>query len=438
MKIDFNKRLYAVTNIFILYCFAFSTGMLHAGQNVEKVLTLDESINLAIANSQQLMSEQMDVKISGQRLKEAKSGMYPQLEFNTNFSRFEAESPLFISPILGNTILPSKTDPNISKIENYYTAKMSFYQVLWSAGKLSATKKYAETELKTAESNYETIRNSTVANVKKSFFRLLAIQQKLDACNAALKEISELKIENTDIKNRLKSKRIIGKIDTTADNIKKDLELERVDFLDSIGAELDTTFTVVGNLAFEQKNIDLNKCLAWAVEYRPELKKLELQEQMDALEVSLSLSGRYPTIAIGGIYQLEDTQLPFDRKSWNATVNLNLPVFDGFALASRIKQKKYQYRKVQIYRASVIDNIKAEVRKLYLEYDYAVKHLVKKTSDYESMPGINNETFRNMPAYDIIEVKEILLDAKLEYIDATKNAIITKIELENTVGKNID
>jgi len=436
-------------NIITFFLFAFYFSLftcLYSGQSVEKILTLDESINLAISNSQQLLSGQLDTKIAGQRLKEAKSGMYPQLEFNTNFSRFDAESPLFISPILGNTILPSKTPEevekaigeNISTVEKYYTAKMSFYQVLWSAGKLNATKKYAETELKTAESNYETIKNRTVANVKKSFFKLLAIQEKLNICNSTLKEIREQTAESKDIKNQLKSKRITRKIEEIGEDTKKELDLERIDFLDTIGVELDTTFTVVGDFVFKRTDIDLNKCLAWAIEYRPEVKNLELQEQMDALEVSLSLSGRYPTVSIGGIYQLEDTKLPFDKKSWNATVNLNVPIFDGFALASRITQKKYQYRKVQIYRASVIDNIKAEVRKLFLEYNYAIDQLEKKTKDYETLPDINSEPFKNLSEYDALELKKILLDTELEYIDATKNAIITKIELENAVGRSID
>jgi len=432
---------------FSLFTFYFSLfTCLYPEQDVEKVLTLDESINLAISNSQQLLSGQMDIKIAGQRLKEAKSGMYPQLEFNTNFSRFDAQSPLFISPILGNTILPAKTseevekalNKNISTVERYYTAKMSFYQVLWSAGKLNATKKYAETELKTAESNHGTIKNRTVANVKKSFFKLLAIQDKLNVCNNTLKEISEQAAEIKDITDQLKSKRIVRKIEEISEDTKKELELERIDFLDTIGVELDTTFKVVGDFVFKRTDIDLNKCLAWAVEYRPEVKNLELQEQMDALEVSLSLSGRYPTISVGGIYQLEDTKLPFEKKSWNATVNLNLPIFDGFALASRITQKKYQYRKVQIYRASVIDNIKAEVRKLFLEYNYAVKQLEKKTNEYETLPDINIEPFKNLSEYDALELKKIFLDTKLEYIDATKHAIITKIDLENSVGRDIE
>ena len=423
---------------FLLFTFYFLLiTCLYSQQLTERTLTLDESVGLAISNSQQLLSAAQDIQIAKQRLKEARAIMYPQLEFNANYSRFNAESPLFLSPLLGNTILPQKTIGELDNIENYYTTKISLSQVLWSGTKLSSTKKFAETEFKTAESDYGAIKNQTVATAAKNFYKLLVMQKKLDICNASLEKLAGRKNDNTNSKNRFLTDRNMEKIKSCGEKIKKDLEIARIDFLDSIGIELNTIFDITGELEYKKIPADINKCLAWAMEYRPELKKTELQEQMDALAVNLSLSGRYPTVALGGNYQLEDKQWPFEKKSWNATVNLTLPVFDGGGQFARIKQKKYQYRKAQINRANISDTIKAEVRKSFIEYEYAIEKYEKKPKEAEMLTA-PSELYKNISFSDYVEIAAAVLQMQLEYIDAVRDVIIAKIDLETVVGKNLE
>lgn len=439
------KRIYSewrvasslIVLLFTTSCFLLPTSYIHSQQLMERTLTFEESVGLAISNSQQLLSAAQDIQIARQRLKEARAIMYPQLEFNANYSRFNAESPLFLSPLLGNTILPQKTIGELDNIENYYTTKISLSQVLWSGTKMSSTKKFAETEFKTAESDYGAIKNKTVATAAKNFYKLLSMQKKLDICNASLEKLAGRKNDNTNFKNRFLADRNTEKIKSCGEKIKKELETARIDFLDSIGIELNTVFAIKGELEYKKVSADLNKCLAWAMEYRPELKKTQLQEQMDALSVNLSLSGRYPTVALGGNYQLEDKQWPFEKKSWNATVNLTLPIFDGFGQFARIRQKKYQYRKAQINRASISDTIKAEVRKSFIEYEYAIKKYEKKTKEAEMLADIS-ELYKNISFSEYVEISEAVMQMQLEYIDAVTDVIIAKIDLETVVGKNLE
>ena len=65
--------LYAIPYMLYAICY------LHPQQPTERVLTVEESVGLVISNSQQLLSAAQDIQIAKQRLKEAKSIMYPQL-----------------------------------------------------------------------------------------------------------------------------------------------------------------------------------------------------------------------------------------------------------------------------------------------------------------------------------------------------------------------
>ncbi|MFH1540934.1 MAG: TolC family protein [Elusimicrobiota bacterium] len=442
--------LYRRTTTFVLLlCILHLTFFLclYSQSPTERTLTFEKSIELATLNSHQLLIAIQDIEIAKQRLKEAKSIMYPQLEFNANYSKFNAESPLLLPTILGNTILPQRIE-ELDNIEDYYTTKISLSQILWSAAKLSSTKKFAETELKTAESDYDTIKNRTIAAASKNFYKLLALQKKLSVCRIVIstyEKSTDKKNENVNLRDKLILEKTIEKIRSTEDKIRKDLEITKIDFLDSIGIELNTTFAIIGDLEFKKVSVDLNKCLAWAAEYRPELKKTQLQEQMDALSVNLSLSGRYPTIALGGNYQLEDKRWPFEKKSWNATINLMLPLFDGGGQFARIKQKKYQYRKAQINRASISDSIKAGVRKSFIEYEYAIEKYEKKSKEVQvfcigdDIAGIL-ELYKNknISFLEYVEISEVIMQTQLEYIDAIRDVSIAQTDLETNIGKKFE
>ncbi|HAM39608.1 MAG TPA: hypothetical protein DCP53_09495 [Elusimicrobia bacterium] len=427
----FNPWSFILTFNFLLFT------CLSSQQLPERILTLEESSRLAISNSQQLLSAEQDINIAKQRLNEARSILYPQLEFNTNYSRFEAESPLLLNSILGNTILPQKSN-NISEIESYYTTKLSLMQIVWNGNRLGTTRKFAEAELKAAESDYATVKNRAVSSSKKMFYKLLAIQKKLEICNSVKKLYIEKKGINISIKDKFITERIIEKIGTINEEIENDREVAKIDFLNAIGIEFNTIFVIKGDLEYKKATADLNKCLAWAMEYRSELKKIELQEQMDALSVNLSLSGRYPIVAIGGNYQLEDTKWPFEKKSWNATVSMTLPIFDGFGQFARIKQRKFQYRKAQVNRASISDSIKAEVRRAYTNYEYAIKLYEQKSKDIESINKFEKEELKKLTYLDYMETLKYIMDSQLEYIDTVRNVIIAKIELENATGRSIE
>lgn len=414
------------------------TSDVYSEQLVERTLTLKESIDMAISNNQLLLSAELDVKIAHQRLKEARSIMFPQLELNANYSRFEADSPLLLSPPLGNTILPQSAGEAIDEGENYYTTKISLSQILWRGAKFSATKKFATAALKAAESDYTAIKNKTVFLTKKTFYMLLAVQKKIEVCSEAMKSLADKNQQNLNDKNKFIAEQILSRMASAKEKIERDFEIAKINYLEAIGLEFDTIFVIKGELKYEKAAADLNKCLAWAMEYRAELRKTELQEQMDALSVNLSLSGTYPTIAVGGNYQAEDKQWPFERKSWNATVNLTYPLFDGFAQFARIKQKKYQLRQAQINRANISDSVKAQVRKSFIEYEYAVKQFEQKGKALDSAISSKEALMNNLSYMDYIEVAEMIMNLQIEYVDAVRDVIIAKSDLENAIGRNLE
>ncbi|MHB9156238.1 MAG: TolC family protein [Endomicrobiales bacterium] len=161
------------------------------------------------------------------------------------------------------------------------------------------------------------------------------------------------------------------------------------------------------------------QCLSGAVQYRPELRQTQFQETIDSLRVNLSLTERYPTVTLGASYEWIGEKVPLDKSNWNATININVPVFDGWASWARIRQRKYQAREGKIRRSRIEDQIRFDVRQAYTDYSFWKKQI---------------ETLVSFPPPENRE-PERRLEAALVRLDTLEEALVSKAALDWAIGK---
>ena len=98
---------------------------------------------------------------------------------------------------------------------------------------------------------------------------------------------------------------------------------------------------------------------------------------MDNIGVNLITMEKLPTVMLGASYDWLGDDLEKWERDWYISLNINLPLFEGGAVFSRLKQKKIQARQATIERSKIEDRIKLEVRKAFSEYNFWYKKLVK-------------------------------------------------------------
>ena len=110
---------------------AAGASRLSADEVTDRTLTLDDSVRLALNNSQALLSSREDVNIALQRVREAESLFFPRLDLNANWSKFRVDNgtPMILQPALGPTLVPQ------SPRENFYTARANIYQSVYEGGR---------------------------------------------------------------------------------------------------------------------------------------------------------------------------------------------------------------------------------------------------------------------------------------------------------------
>ena len=324
-------------------------------QGVERVLTIEDCTKLALNINQDILIANEAVSYAEQRVTEARSLYFPKLDLNFNVSRFSNDFETLInSHYLPATILLPAGDTDY-----FYSTKLALWQPIYNGGKTVATNKLAKINYEKAKTNAEIKKNEVVAQVKTQFYKNIALKEKIQIYKDYLS-----KKPNTSLQDQL-------------DILEHQYELETLELLSLIGLELDTVIDIEGTLETEKIDLDLQQCILWAYQFRPEIKTTQYQESMDNIGVNLITMEKLPTVMLGASYDWLGDDLEKWERDWYVSLNVNLPLFEGGAVFSRLKQKKIQARQATIERAKIEDKIKLEVRKAFSEYNFWYKKLVK-------------------------------------------------------------
>ena len=378
-------------------------------QEAVRELTLPESIDSGISNSQELLVIKEQMAIAQQRVNEALSLRYPKIDFNLSASESQSDSPMVLSQSFDNIYIPGGNG-------QYYSTRFTLWQYLYAAGRYTNNLRLAETNLSQAKSQSDIARIKAIKDITVSFYSLIALRDRKAACETALREVRERSNKSANRQYWLDAE---GELVLKLQVLKHDYEKAKLVFLNSIGAELNTEFDLRGEILAPSEEYEYNKCLAWALEYRPELRQTQFQEAIDSLRVNLSMAERYPTITTGANYEWIGNQFPLPKTNWSATVNLNVPIFDGWASWSRIKQRRFAVREGKVRRSKIENQISLEVKQAYLDFVFWKERL----SAVEKLPSVSDP------------VKK--LENKIQWIETAQQAVTSKAMLEWAVGKHL-
>jgi len=407
----------------------------------EHVFSLDQSVQRAFQNNQQILAAFEDIRVAEQRVIEAKSQYYPKVGLNFNVSRYRAEDDFVTPPDFGSTFLRANT---VSPEEAMFTTtRLWMRQPLYAAGRMNNTVRLAQANQERARIRYEEVRNQVLYQTTRAFYDLLLerkrirfyeeLNRKVQDVGASLPATSEALM---DVRKKQRDLR------RELADLKRREEKAALTYLSIIGLELYTKIDIVGELKTAPLPLELQKLLAWANEHRLELRRTEYQQEIDKVAVSLSMSERYPTVSFGAGYQVDepdDRVFPRSEKTsnWVATLNVSLPIFDGFSSRARIRQSRIQANQNQIFKAEIEDQINREVREAFVDFQFWQSEMAIREQELKNLEASISSGASGKNVMDRIRAEESILEARLSYWEAVHGHILAVARLEKAVGKTL-
>ena len=207
-----------------------------------------------------------------------------------------------------------------------------------------------------------------------------------------------------------------------------------------VGLPMDTNLKLDNLLVYNAYDKNMDECLAYAAEHRPEL--MQAKYGVDAAKGALMVarSGHMPQVAASASQAWSDTNWPGDENgNWGVGVNVTLNVFDTGVTLSKIHGAEADLKKAQETYRDTVDSVNLDVRSNYLGLREAEKRISttklaveQADEDYRIaqlryMSGVGTNT-------DVLDAQVALTQAKTNYTQALYDYNTSKTALETSIG----
>lgn len=333
-------------------------------------------------------------------------------------------------------------------IGNNHANSLSASLPIFTGGKLSGTIKQAKANYQYNEVGVQRTYNEMRSTVTDGYFNMLQADN-----------IQKLSAESvTRLEDHLKNVQaqydvgVVAKVDVLRSqvelaNAKQTLiqaenayQVSEANMNKIVGLPMDTNLKLDNLLVYNAYDKNMDDCLAYAAEHRPEL--MQAKYGVDAAKGALMVarSGHMPQVAASATQQWSDSSWPDDDNGkWGVGVNVSMNVFDTGVTLSKIHGAEADLKKAEETYRNTVDSVNLDVRSNYLGLREAEKRISttklaveQADEDYRIaqlryMSGVGTNT-------DVLDAQVALTQAKTNYTQALYDYNTSKTALETSIG----
>jgi outer membrane protein len=416
-------------------------------QEIRK-LSLDESIQIGLQNSELIHSSKMKVNYAEARLSEVNTYRLPSLKLNASYTRLSEIEPFILTTPFGVfDISPS--------IVNNYNIKLSLQQPLFTGFKLASSSNIAEYSYEAQKQDYTRDKQQLVLDIKKAYWNLFkvvkvksAVDENVNLVEAHLTDVKNFFDQGLSTKNDvLKVQVQLAEARLRQIDAKNGVELAKSNLNNVIGLPLSTDVVVQSDVSVNDDSVpDLELLIEDALKNRPEMKAMDFKLKAGESGITLAESDWYPQVYLTGDYYYSRPNqriFPLEDKfngTWDIGVGLSWDIWNWFSTSDRTKQAEAQYEQVKDGYKSLKDGITLEVTQNYLNLLKAKEKIItarQSVHQAEENYRVTDETFKNGLALnsDLLDAEFALMQAKTNYIQSLADYELAKASLEKSIGK---
>lgn len=333
-------------------------------------------------------------------------------------------------------------------IGNNHANSLTASLPIFTGGKLSGTIKQAKANYQYNEVGVQRTYNEMRSTVTDGYFKMLQADnmQKLSAESVTRLE-DHLKnvqaqydvgvVAKVDV---LRSQVELANAKQTLIQAENSYQVAEANMNKIVGLPMDTTLQLDNLLVYNAYDQNMDDCLAYAAEHRPEL--MQAKYGVDAAKGALMVarSGHMPQVAASATQQWSDSNWPGDDNGkWGVGVNVSLNVFDTGVTLSKIHGAEADLKKAEETYRDTVNAVNLDVRSNYLGLREAEKRISttklaveQADEDYRIaqlryMSGVGTNT-------DVLDAQVALTQAKTNYTQALYDYNTSKTALETSIG----
>lgn len=419
-------------------------------------LTLEESVELALRQNPDLRIADHSIQQALYGQTQARSAVYPSLSAMGNYQR-SWELPEFVfSPPPGFPGANGEIRVQMG-VENTINSGLTFQQLLYSGGAITASKEMASKGVQASEYNFSSVRQRVIAEIYAAFHQILLTRKLINVADQSLKSAEENlrqveRLYNEGMASRfelLRAQVRAATVRPTVTEAHHRYDLAHDNLKNLLGVNGNTSIEIIGDFTRRAQTLidaGLDNLIEQAYRRRPEYQIVQIQESMSRDGIRLARSNFMPRVVFSSslnwqalqqdIHQL--TGSDFTRSS-TSQITVQLPIFNGFSDYARYQEAQVEYRKAEIQTENVRNLIATEIKALYKQLQQAKEILESQeevVKQAEEGLRLANLLYEEGAAtlLEVIDAQLAYTQASTSYYQATYNYNTTSISLERAVG----
>ena len=429
-----------VKSVSILFLCLLCATAIHAQQTV----TLKDALNFAVENNANARKSRLDIDGGKFKTQEVRSQALPQITGNAS---------LTYNPIIGQLVVGDQSFQLGRKRNSNAGVQLS--QQLFNQQVFTGLKA-ARTSESYYQLNSELTEEQVIEQVANNYYQVLVSRQQLSVIDTNIKNVRVVeKIINNQYENGLAKKIDVDRIKVNLTNLQTQREqtINAVVQLEnqlkfSMGMPVETPIVLPAD---EFKSVETLPALADTISLagRTEIRLLGIQRDLYELQRKAYVAEYYPSLSLTANISTTGQSDKFDLFSRNGSafyydasaigVTLRVPIFDGFATRSRVRQANVDIRKAD-------EDIRNTRNSLNLAYENAkiqlknnINTIKAQRQNVQLAQEIYNSTQNNYnnglaALTDLLDTENALTEAQNSYTQALLNYKIAEIQLIKSNG----
>ncbi len=384
------------------------------------VLTLDDSVAMALKNNPSLKIAAADKDQAEWGINEAEAGKMPTLSLSGSAAR----SPGGMG----------------AGAENNFTTSLRATWPLYSGGRLEGAVEQARLNAASAEQQVILDTATGYYGVLQARNMVTVNQEAVDNLTAHLKNVQAQYDVGTVAKaDLLRSEVELANAQQNLTKAQNNYDVAVASLNKTVGLPMDTQNSYQDDFSYEPYEPSLTDSIGQALKSRPEISQADNSAAIAAYGVKIADSGHRPTISVSGAESWAGDNFPGNDSNWSLGMTASWNIFDAGLTKAKVNEAQAAVVKVGEQNQQTRDAIELEVRQAYLSMkeaeeriqtsqvarDKAVDDLKIAETRYAAGVGTN---------LDVIDAQLALTQAKSNYTQALYDYNVNRAKLTKAVG----
>ena len=416
-------------------------------------LSLKDAVRLSLLENKALAATAAEIRATGARLTQARSGMLPRVNYSESFTR--SNNPVFVFSSLLTQHQFGVENFNIGPLNrpdslNNFQSQLTVDQNIYDAGQTRHAVRAAELSHDLTGDAGRRTRMQVIAGVVRAYWgavmaaeSLHTAEQSRRSAEADLERAESVRAAGMSTDVDVLSIRVhLASVDEQRIQRAADLEVAKSALNDALGLPLDTPHQLSTALApLDLPDMTLPDLERAASQGRPEAHQTRLATDLAKTQYAAARGSLLPEISFHAAFEADRSRfINQGGANWLASVGLRWNLFNGSADKARIEESSHLLERARADEQRIDSAVRLEVRRAWADLRAARQRIeVAKAAVAEAEESLRITRNRYQAGMsnvtDLLRNETAALESRTRYLAAVHDQRIAATALELAAGR---